>query len=540
MVRLGVMRLGAALVVCSIVASSPGAVAATAPAAPAAPEVGRLVAALAGPDADARCRAAEALGRLGPGAATAVPALVGAFSDIDTYVQGSAAAALGRIGPGAVPALAKALADRERGTRWCAAIALARMGAGAREAASALVRALEDADENVRYCAAVALGGIGAPAAPAGPALAACLHDRDEDVRAAAEQALEAVDPRFAARSLEWRQAAATVEELAPALMRELHVPGVSVALVSGGQVVWTRAFGVADVRSGAPVKAETLFEACSMSKPVFAYLALKLAEQGRLDLDRPLADYFAEDDPPAQAEKRLITARMVLSHTSGLPNWRKGDEERQGPLPVLFVPGSRFGYSGEGMFYLQRVVERISGEPLDAYARRTLFAPLGLAHLSYAWTPAIEPELAAGHDDKGAFRTKTRYTHPNAAYSLYTSAPDFAAILVEIMKVDRSAPWSLAKPSIDAMLAHQVALDSREPIERPASARGLAVFWGLGWSINATAAGDIAHHSGSNRSGFRCFSQFNCARGTGIVIMTNGTAGGDLWTRLVSTIGDL
>lgn len=276
------------------------------------------------------------------------------------------------------------------------------------------------------------------------------------------------------------------------------------------------------------------------MSKPVFAYLVMKLVELGKLDLDRPLAEYLREEDPPAQKDKELITARMVLSHTTGFPGWRKGDEERLGPLPVKARPGSRFGYSGEGVFYLQRVVEHITGEPLEVYAQRALLGPLGLRQMSYVWTPDLEPGLASGHDAGGKFLQKSRYTHANAAYSLYTSALDYAAFLVEIMKSDRSATHSLSRRSLKAMLGHQVALDARDPIERPASAQGLAVYWGLGWSVNTTAAGDIVHHSGANRTGFRCFSQFNPGRGTGIVIMTNSLSGGDLWTRLISQVGDL
>jgi hypothetical protein len=89
-------------------------------------------------------------------------------------------------------------------------------------------------------------------------------------------------------------------------------------------------------------------------------------------------------------------------------------------------------------------------------------------------------------------------------------------------------------------MLRHQVAVGAREPMERPGAAQGQAVYWGLGWSLNTTAQGDIAHHSGANRTGFRCFSQFSPARGSGLVVFTNGTQGGELWTRLVAAIGDL
>ncbi len=499
-----------------------------------------LMDALRDTDASVRERSAEALGMMGVGAAAAVGALVRLLADSDPYLEGKAAEALGKIGQEAVPALTVALQDRECTVRWCAAIALGRIGPAAREATPVLTKALQDGDEHVRWCSVIALGNIGVQAAEAVPALIRCLHDKDEDVRWGANLALEKIDPGFVKRELDWRSAAATIDTVTPVLMKELHVPGVSVALISDRQVVWSKSFGVADVRSGRPVTGATLFEACSMSKPVFAYLVMKLVEMGKLDLDRPLAEYLPLDDPPAQKDKELITTRMVLSHTTGLPNWRKGDEEREGPLPVTFRPGSRFSYSGEGVFYLQRVVEHITGEPLEVYAQRALFGPLGLRQMSYVWTPDVEPSLASGHDAGGKFLQRTRYTHANAAYSLYTTALNYAAFIVEIVKSDRSADPSLSRSSVEAMLGHQVALDARDPIERPGSARGLAVYWGLGWSVNTSAAGDIVHHSGSNRSGFRCFSQFNPGRGSGIVIMTNSTNGGDLWTRLISQIGDL
>jgi CubicO group peptidase (beta-lactamase class C family) len=499
-----------------------------------------LVDALRDPDASVREKAAEALGMLGPGAAAAAPALVRLLSDTDPYVEGKTAEALGRIGREVVPALTLALQDRERTVRWCAAIALGRIGPAAREAVPALTKALQDSDENVRWCSVIALGSVGVQAAGAVPALVQCLHDKDEDVRWGANLALEQIDPAFVKRELDWRSAAVAIETLTSDLMNELHVPGVSVALIAGRQVVWSKSFGVADVRNSTPVTGGTLFEACSMSKPVFAYLVMKLVELGKLDLDRPLAHYMPEEDPPTQKEKELITARMVLSHTAGFPEWRKGYEERQGPLPVKFTPGLRFSYSGEGIFYLQRVVEHITGEPLEVYAERALFGPLGLRQMSYVWTPELEPGLASGHDAGGGFLQKTRYLHANAAYSLYTTAQDYAAFLAEIMKPDRSAAHSLSRQSIEAMLGHQVAVNAQDPIERPGSARGLAVYRGLGWSVNTSAAGDIVHHSGANSSGFRCFSQFSPGRGSGIVIMTNSKSGGELWTRLISQVGDL
>ncbi len=107
-------------------------------------------------------------------------------------------------------------------------------------------------------------------------------------------------------------------------------------------------------------------------------------------------------------------------------------------------------------------------------------------------------------------------------------------------MKAEQGGSSLLSRVAAQQMLQPQVAVDAREPIERPGAAQGQAVFWGLGWSINRTAQGDIAHHSGANSTGFRSFSQFSRSRGTGLVIFTNGAQGDALWKRLVVAIGDL
>jgi CubicO group peptidase (beta-lactamase class C family) len=495
-------------------------------------DVQGLIKALGNPQAGVREDAALALGKIGPAAADAIPALVHMLADNDPYVAGRASTALGKIGPKAVPSLACALVDSNASVRFSAAVALSNIPGV--EPLPALLKALNDPDPRVRWTAALAMGSMGPEPRAAVPVLAGLLADRDEDVRIAAAAALERISPEFTGGDR--RRIVAVIDSLVPRLMEELHVPGVSLALILDRDVAWSRTFGYAEATQKVPVRVNTLFEACSMSKPVFAYIVLKLAEEGAIGLDDPLSNYVHN----VPVDLRPITARMVLSHTSGLPNWRKGDEEREGPLTVAFTPGARFSYSGEGIFYLQRVVEEITGEPLDVLATRRLFRPLGLGSCSYVWTDSLDSRIATGHDDRGRFLQKTAYVHPNAAYTLYVSAEDYARLLLEVMKNDRSTPYSLTRRSVDTMLSRQVRLDSRDPIVRPGKARGSAVYWGLGWSINSTPSGDIAHHGGANRSGFRCFSQFSRERGTGIVIFTNSTGGGELWARLISRVGDL
>ncbi|QQR75355.1 MAG: serine hydrolase [Holophagales bacterium] len=499
-----------------------------------------LTARLADPEPLVREAAAEALGRCGPPASAAVPALVAAFADEDPYLGGAAAVALGRIGAASVPALGEALADPREGVRQSAAIALGRLGSRAAPAVAALARTLADGSAVVRGMAATALGEIGPPAGEVLPSLVAALSDPDEAVRRAVRTAIGRISPSWHARPPGRDEVVATIERLVPQLMAEHHVPGVAIALIDEGRVAWQKSFGVRDVASGAPVERETLFEAASMSKPVFAMIAMRLVERGALPLDRPLVELSRERAVPDLPERRRITARMTLAHTSGLPNWRPGDEEREGPLPLLFAPGSRFSYSGEGIFYLQRVVEERTGLPLDLLARRELFTPLGLTGSSFVWNETVEARLASGHTAEGAFLTRSRYTHPNAAYTLYTSAEEYARLLVAMLESAESGTPLLERRTAREMLRGQVELDARDPIERPGAAQGTAVAWGLGWSLNRTAGGTIYHHSGANRTGFRSFSQFSPPRRSGLVVLTNSLGGGELWTRLVAAVGDL
>ena len=145
--------------------------------------------------------------------------------------------------------------------------------------------------------------------------------------------------------------------------MAARQVPGVSLALIRDARIAWTGHFGVRDRASGAPVDDATVFSAQSMSKPVVAYRVMKLCELGVLDLDAPLTRYtrdvFVKNDPRLHE----ITARRVLSHTAGLPNWRTPDD----PLRINFAPGSKFSYSGEGYHYLQTVVSRLTGHVNEA-----------------------------------------------------------------------------------------------------------------------------------------------------------------------------
>ena len=176
------------------------------------------------------------------------------------------------------------------------------------------------------------------------------------------------------------------------------------------------------------------------MSKPVFTYLVLKLAEDGEvdLDLDRPLSEMLPHpdlDDP----RRDLITARQVLSHTTGLPNWRpRRWTDEPGPLVLGFDPGARFSYSGEGFEYLRQVVEHMIGSSLEELAVRVVFEPLGMSSSSFLF--AGSPMSAKPHDFLGETGEKRQPVDANAAGSLHTTA----GIMSPRVEVEDGVSWSL------------------------------------------------------------------------------------------------
>jgi hypothetical protein len=322
--------------------------------------------------------------------------LIERFNDEDPFVNGAAISELVAIGEPAVEYLIKSLQSEDDNVRWCSAIVLGKIAPEGVNAIPFLTTALEDKNTDVRWCSAIALGKFEGKARSAVPELGNLLNDVDRDVRWAAYISLSKIDKETINKAPEFSNVVDKLEELTPKLMSELKIPGVSISVIKNYKLEWSKSFGISDAVLQTQVNSKTMFEACSMSKPVFAFLTLKLVEQDKLNLDKPLYEYFPEqfisDD---EDYSKQITARMILSHTSGMPNWRKGGEEREGPLPVYFKPGKRFNYSGEGFYYLQKVVEHISKESLETYAKRNLFDKLGFESTSFVWTENLNPRIA-------------------------------------------------------------------------------------------------------------------------------------------------
>lgn len=324
-------------------------------------------------------------------------------------------------------------------------------------------------------------------------------------------------------------------DRVVPELMRKARVPGVAVALVRRHELVWLGHYGVKTAGRDEAVDRDTIFEAASMSKPVFAYAVLQLVQEGLLDLDRPLVQYLGAPYPNADPRHDRITARMVLTHTAGFPNWRPGGRRGGGPLPIHFEPGTEQRYSGEGFQFLQRAVEKLTGTALPDLMQRRLFAPLGLQVSSYVWRDEFAAAAAAGHTRDGKLPAEARpfYRDGNAAFTLYTTPAEYARFIIEMMRPERSATHSLNQATLNAMLTAHPIIGVR-PEQSDGEEGGGTIRFGLGWRVDDSPAGLRVHHSGSNRTGFRCYTEFYPETGDGIVIMTNASSGNKVWSELV------
>jgi CubicO group peptidase (beta-lactamase class C family) len=242
-------------------------------------------------------------------------------------------------------------------------------------------------------------------------------------------------------------EAPATIEELRRRIAEVLErdgVPGVAIALVGRDGPIWVGGVGVADVATGRPMDADTVFRVGSLSKSIVALAVMRLVDQGKLDVDRPLRALLpsAGIDNPWD-DVAPVTLAHCLEHTAGLDEMRFNeiftDDERISTARTLELnprsrrirwrPGTRHAYSNVGFTLAARAIEVASGESFDQYVRREVFAPLGIEDADYHRTPRLEQRLATGYLERGRAAPYVPFAHrPGGA--LLASAADFARLV--------------------------------------------------------------------------------------------------------------
>ena len=211
--------------------------------------------------------------------------------------------------------------------------------------------------------------------------------------------------------------------------MKAAGIPGLSLAYVKAGKIQEAYYLGVRSTDTKEAVDSATVFSAASLSKCVFAYAVMKLVDAGKLSLDSPLYKYLDYPDLRHDERYKKITVRMTLSHTSGLPNWRNGQK-----LNFRYNPGEQYSYSGEGFVLLSKVVEKISGKPIGEWMQENALTPLKMDRSSYIWESYFNNDYAWPHTDLGKTTFHNNSTKANMAYSLETTAGDYARFLMALL----------------------------------------------------------------------------------------------------------
>jgi CubicO group peptidase (beta-lactamase class C family) len=309
--------------------------------------------------------------------------------------------------------------------------------------------------------------------------------------------------------------------------MRDLHVPGVSIAVIDHGRIAWTRVYGVADAETGRPVTPATLFQAASISKPVAAVAVVK----SRIDLDADVNTRLRAWHVPENAftAQHPVTVRALLSHTAGVSDGGLAGYPATAACPTLpqelekaaitSEPGSRYAYSSLGYGVLQQVLADTTGRSFDALARATVFAPLGMRDSLFAATlpAALAPRAAKGYAMDGAPISGGWHCYPEqAAAGLWTTAVDLARFAIALQQ--RSHAF-LTRQQRDLLLT---------PVRND---------YGLGFELDHVGKEPAFHHSGSN-AGYKAQLWAYTRTGQGAVILTNGDNGSTLIAELMAAIG--
>jgi CubicO group peptidase (beta-lactamase class C family) len=302
---------------------------------------------------------------------------------------------------------------------------------------------------------------------------------------------------------------AGEVDQFIETYQKYYNIPGVSLALIKNGKLVYHKTYGVRNAMTAEKVDGNMLFEAASITKPVFAFAVQRLAEREVIDLDRPLYFYLPYEDIAYDERYKLITARHVLTHRTGFPNWRWMNED--GKLNLKFTPGTGYGYSGEGFEYLKMVIEKITGKKVEQVLHEEVIEPMGLYHTFFSSNDSLKRMVVNGHYDM--LPTKDDLPgSPGMAYSMHTEAKIFTRFMLYLLEQK-----GLNEQSYQTMFQKHSEFNYDPGDKKPKSPS----YMGISLEIRETPFGKTFGHGGNNGD-FKCVFEVYKDMKMGYVMFTN------------------
>ena len=301
------------------------------------------------------------------------------------------------------------------------------------------------------------------------------------------------------------------IDKAITAYMKYYQIEGLSFAAFKDDRITYTKAYGVKNNYTKDKVDENTLFEVASITKTVFAYTVLRLYEKGIINIDESLYKYLPFEKSANIGYNKLLTARIILSHRTGLPNWGYSSN-----ITYKFKPGTAYSYSGEGFEYLKRVIEKITNEKMNDIFNRELVIPLGLENMYFKKNKIAMKNKAHGHSNTFAIIKKMPST-VGVAHSLTTNPKSLAKFVMALQHRKGLKP-----ETFDIMFSKQSSL----PIDSKSNIWNYNEYMSLGFFIEEAPYGKVIRHSGSNgdfRAIFRLYDELDM----GYIITTNGNSGG-------------
>ncbi len=311
-----------------------------------------------------------------------------------------------------------------------------------------------------------------------------------------------------------------------PIRLKEKNVPGIAVAIIDNGSVIYKKGLGFSNLDQQLKVTSETGFNIGSVSKMFTAWGVMKLVEQGKVQLDTAVHTYLTRwTFPESEFDHQKVTVRSLLSHTAGLsvhgyPGFQpdealptlvaslageNGSARANEPVTIVIPPQTKFKYSGGGYTILQLLIEEVSGKHFADYMQQTVFSPLGMKNTSFAIDKAIMAHSATPYDEEGKEINMERFT-AQAAAGLHTTLGD----LLLFAKATLNGNNLLTERTLVAM---------RTPNELTKGR------YGLGYMIFPFGSMTAKGHAGSNDGWESCFL-IDFEHKSGMIMLSNGSQG--------------
>lgn len=343
---------------------------------------------------------------------------------------------------------------------------------------------------------------------------------------------------------------AAKIDSTVKRLMGLAKIEGLNLAILNDNKAALVRSYGFKNQPKNAFMDTSTIVYGASFSKAIFGYLMMKLVKEKVIDLDRPLYQYLKKPianypyfaDLEHDDRWKLITARMCLSHTTGLPNVKwfnpiTNEPDSLGSIKIYFTPGSKYAYSGEGFRLLQLAVEEITGKTIEQLAQEKIFQPLHMTRTGYTWHESFgDDNVAVGHLENGYIDQKRKRTDPVAGGSLVTTIADYTKFMEQVMQqkgLDAKMYQEMLSPQIRI---HSVTQFPPITYETTTENDGIHLSYGLGWGLLQCPYGKAFFKEG-NGGAWRNYNINFPDKGISIIIMVNSENGEKIFQELLETL---